>query len=94
VITAGRSRDEAKELLQDALREYLASFIEPNSPSEESGDSRYGEVVELGLLTCPPGLARETLRERKQSVHPFVKTNMRGSGCIRRKIYAPLLNSP
>lgn len=34
VITVAASRDEAKELLGDALREYLASFME-SSPALE-----------------------------------------------------------
>jgi predicted RNase H-like HicB family nuclease len=46
VITAGQTRWEAKELLQDALREYLASFMEPITGPDETGD-REQLVVEL-----------------------------------------------
>jgi len=46
VITAGQSRGEAKDLLQDALREYLASFMEPVSGLDEAGDHEQ-LVVEL-----------------------------------------------
>jgi predicted RNase H-like HicB family nuclease len=38
VITAGASRDEARELLRDALREYLASFMEGNREEADPGD--------------------------------------------------------
>jgi predicted RNase H-like HicB family nuclease len=38
VITAGASRDEARELLRDALREYLASFMEGNREEADLGD--------------------------------------------------------
>jgi predicted RNase H-like HicB family nuclease len=46
VITAGRSRGEAKELLQDALREYLASFMEPIAGLDKAED-REQLVIEL-----------------------------------------------
>jgi len=46
VITAGQSREEARALLQDALREYLASFMEPMAGLEKIGD-REQLVVEL-----------------------------------------------
>lgn len=46
VITAGKSRGEARELLQDALREYLASFMEPIAGLDEVED-REQLVVEL-----------------------------------------------
>lgn len=46
VITAGQSRGEAKELLQDALREYLASFMEPVSGLDKASDHEQ-LVVEL-----------------------------------------------
>lgn len=46
VITAGQSRGEAKDLLQDALREYLASFMEPISGFDEAED-REQLIVEL-----------------------------------------------
>lgn len=46
VITAGRDRGEAKELLQDALREYLASFMEPIAGLDKVED-REQLVVEL-----------------------------------------------
>lgn len=46
VITAGQSREEARALLQDALREYLASFMEPIAGLDEIGD-REQLVVEL-----------------------------------------------
>ena len=38
VITVGSSRDEARELLRDALREYLASFMESDRDEGPSGD--------------------------------------------------------
>jgi predicted RNase H-like HicB family nuclease len=38
VITAGASRDEARELLRDALREYLASFMESDREGADRGD--------------------------------------------------------
>ena len=40
VITAGRSKDEARELVLDALREYLASI-------RDNGDALDREQVEL-----------------------------------------------
>lgn len=46
VITAAQSREEARALLQDALREYLASFMEPIAGLDEIGD-REQLVVEL-----------------------------------------------
>lgn len=46
VITVGPSRDEARELLRDALREYLASFMESDR-DETSGDDREQVRVEL-----------------------------------------------
>jgi predicted RNase H-like HicB family nuclease len=41
VITAGPTRDEAKSLLQDALREYLASFMEPNNSLTTAADREH-----------------------------------------------------
>jgi len=38
VITAGASRDEARDLLRDALREYLASFMEGDRDEAPRGD--------------------------------------------------------
>jgi predicted RNase H-like HicB family nuclease len=38
VITAAASREEARELLRDALREYLASFRENDPDLARSGD--------------------------------------------------------
>ena len=32
IVTAGRSREEAREMLQDALREYVASLQEDGLP--------------------------------------------------------------
>jgi predicted RNase H-like HicB family nuclease len=52
VITAGPSRDEAKLLLQDALREYLASFMEPNSPLTTAADQEH-LVLELTSVPDP-----------------------------------------
>jgi predicted RNase H-like HicB family nuclease len=46
VITAGQSREEARALLQDALREYLASFMEPIVGLDGIGD-REQLVIEL-----------------------------------------------
>jgi predicted RNase H-like HicB family nuclease len=46
VITAGASRDEARELLRDALREYLASFMEDDS-EERVGEDRESLRLEL-----------------------------------------------
>lgn len=50
VITAGRSRGEAKDLLQDALREYLASFMEPAEGLHGIEDR---EQVVLELISAP-----------------------------------------
>jgi len=50
VITAGQSRGEAKELLQDALREYLASFMEPIAGLDDAGDR---EPLVLELIAAP-----------------------------------------
>jgi predicted RNase H-like HicB family nuclease len=50
VITAGPSRQEAKLLLQDALREYLASFMEPNSQLATTADR---EHLVLELVPAP-----------------------------------------
>lgn len=50
VITAGQSREEAKELLQDALREYLASFMEPIAGLDEVDDR---EQLVLELIAAP-----------------------------------------
>jgi predicted RNase H-like HicB family nuclease len=38
VITAGASREEARHLLQDALREYLASFMDPEPDLGRPGE--------------------------------------------------------
>jgi predicted RNase H-like HicB family nuclease len=46
VITVGPSREEARELLRDALREYLASFMESDR-DEASTDDREQLRVEL-----------------------------------------------
>jgi predicted RNase H-like HicB family nuclease len=46
VITVGPSRDEARELLRDALREYLASFMESDR-DEAPSDDREQLRVEL-----------------------------------------------
>jgi predicted RNase H-like HicB family nuclease len=46
VITVGPSRDEARELLRDALREYLASFME-SGRDEAPSDDREQLRVEL-----------------------------------------------
>ncbi len=48
VITAAASRDEARELLRDALREYLASFME-NDPA--LAGSRDREQLRVKLVT-------------------------------------------
>jgi predicted RNase H-like HicB family nuclease len=50
VITAGPTRDEAKLMLQDALREYLASFMEPSSKVATSQDR---EHLVLELISLP-----------------------------------------
>lgn len=46
VITVAASRDEARELLRDALREYLASFME-SDPTLAGGGDREQLRVEL-----------------------------------------------
>jgi predicted RNase H-like HicB family nuclease len=48
VITAAPSRDEARKLLRDALREYLASFMENDSALADIGDS---EQLRVKLVT-------------------------------------------
>lgn len=50
VITAGPSRGEAKELLTDALREYLASFMEADTGLDEVDDR---EQLVLELIAAP-----------------------------------------
>jgi predicted RNase H-like HicB family nuclease len=47
VITAAPTLDEAKELLRDALREYLASLQSPDSGSSSPGSDR--EELELTI---------------------------------------------
>lgn len=44
VITAAPTRDEAQELLLDALREYLLSLAEPSETSAASPDARRIDV--------------------------------------------------
>ena len=46
VITAAPNRAEAKDLLEDALREYLASFLEDGLEATDFGD-REPMVLEL-----------------------------------------------
>lgn len=46
VITAAPSRQEAEEMLLDALREYLLSFQQ----SPDSTDNRGGESARLDIL--------------------------------------------
>ncbi len=52
VITAGASRDEARELLRDALREYLASFMESERPEDPSDDREQLRVELLAPGEC------------------------------------------
>jgi predicted RNase H-like HicB family nuclease len=52
VITAAASRSEARELLRDALREYLASFMENDPALAGSGDR---EQLRVELVTAGEG---------------------------------------
>lgn len=52
VITAGTNRDEARELLRDALREYLASFMESDPIAAETGDQERLRVELIATGDC------------------------------------------
>jgi predicted RNase H-like HicB family nuclease len=50
VITAGSNRQEARDLLQDALREYFASFMEPRDDLDGIDDR---ELLRVELVDVP-----------------------------------------
>ena len=52
VITAAPNRDEAKELVRDALREYLASFMDSEIRLDEL-DDREQLIVDLVAVREP-----------------------------------------
>jgi predicted RNase H-like HicB family nuclease len=54
VITAGPSREEALDLLKDALREYLGSLMEPEP---DLGDLADRELLLLEVVPAPNGSA-------------------------------------